>query len=110
MAGKGVSPARQAMLAVKVVPRAAHSRVEGWQGDTLKVRLQAPPVEGKANAALVALLAQALGVGKGNVDILRGESARTKLVRVTGLDADDIRERLGTFMHRPPPPTTRGRS
>lgn len=97
----GENAARQATLTVKVVPRAAHSRVEGWQGEALKVRLQAPPVEGKANAALVDLLAKALGIGRGNVDILRGETARTKLVRITGLDADDIRERLGTFTHRP---------
>ncbi len=98
-AGEGA--ARRAVLAVKVVPRAAHSRVEGWQGETLKVRLQAPPVEGKANAALIALLAEALGIGRGNLDILRGETSRTKLVRVNGLDADDIRKRLGTFMDRP---------
>lgn len=96
-----VQAARQATLTVRVVPRAAHNRVEGWQDGVLKVRLQAPPVEGRANAALADVLARALGIGRGNVDILRGETARTKLVRITGLDADDIRERLGTFTRRP---------
>ena len=81
-------------FAVKVVPRAARSQIEGWLGDALKVRLQAPPVEGKANAALIALLAEALAIGKGNVDIIRGETSRHKQVRVRGLSADQIQMRL----------------
>ncbi len=95
-ASKAAAPTASAIIAVKVVPRASQSRVEGWQGDVLKVRLTAPPVEGKANAALVALLAKALGVRAGNVDIIGGETARTKRVRITGLSAADITARLGT--------------
>lgn len=88
-------------IAVKVVPRASHSQVEGWHGDALKVRLQAPPVEGKANAALIALLAEALGIGKGQLDIISGKTARTKRVRVRGLSADELTLRLGTSRSRP---------
>jgi len=83
-------------IQVKVVPRAPRSRIEGWQGGTLKVRLQAPPVDGKANAALVALLADALAVGKRNVQIISGETARLKLVRIDGLSAEQINMRLGS--------------
>ncbi|MBI5880238.1 MAG: DUF167 domain-containing protein [Chloroflexi bacterium] len=85
-----------AIIAVKVVPRASQNRVEGWHGDALKVRLTAPPVEGKANAALIALLAKALHIRQGNVDIIGGETSRLKRVRISGLSADDIRARLGT--------------
>jgi len=90
---KAAEPA--AVIAVKVVPRAAQSRVEGWHGDALKVRLAAPPVEGKANAALIALLARTLGVAQGNVDIVGGETSRIKRVRISGLSADEIKTRLG---------------
>ncbi len=95
-ASKATGRTAGAVIAVKVVPRASQSRVEGWQGDALKVRLTAPPVEGKANAALIALLAKALGIRAGNVDIIGGETARTKRVRITGLSAADIKTRLGT--------------
>jgi uncharacterized protein len=81
-------------FSVKVVPRASCSQVEGWHGDALKVRLQAPPVEGKANAALIALLADVLAIGKGQVDIISGETGRHKLVRVQGLSADQVKMRL----------------
>ena len=81
---------------VKAVPRAPRSRIEGWQGDTLKVRLQAPPVDGKANAALLALLAESLDVGKGQLEIISGETGRLKLVRVHGLTAEQVKMRLGS--------------
>lgn len=89
-------PAAAAVIAVKVVPRASQSRVEGWHGDALKVRLSAPPVEGKANAALIALLAATLGVAQANVDIVGGETSRIKRVRISGLTAEEIKQRLGT--------------
>ena len=93
---KAAVPAASTVIAVKVVPRASQSRVEGWHGGVLKVRLTAPPVEGKANAALVALLAKALGIGPGHVEIIGGETARIKRVHIAGLSAADIKARLGT--------------
>lgn len=62
----------------------------GLEGDTLKVRVAAPPVKGKANRALVKLLAKALGVSSSQVEIIRGHKARRKTVQVRGIDADAV--------------------
>ena len=80
---------------VRVQPRSSRDAIEGTHGDSLRVRLTAPPVEGAANDALVGLLADALGVARRAVRIVTGESARTKLVEVDGIAADAI-ERLAS--------------
>lgn len=82
-------------LAVYVTPRAGRSEIAGEREGALWVRLAAPPVEGKANAALVDLLARRLGVSKGDVQIVAGATGRHKRVRVAGLAADVVRQRLG---------------
>ena len=69
---------------VLVVPRSSRERVGPCVGDRVKVALTAPPVEGAANAALVALLARTFGVGRAAVSIVRGERGRRKTVRVVG--------------------------
>ncbi len=69
---------------VKVVPRASRDRVGPVLGDRLKIQLTAPPVDGAANDALVALLARALGRARGDVTIVRGQTGRNKTVRVAG--------------------------
>ena len=69
-------------LEIHVQPGAKKSEVAGVYGDALKIRIAAPPVEGRANAALIALLAEAFGVSKRNVAILRGEAGRRKTVRI----------------------------
>jgi uncharacterized protein (TIGR00251 family) len=79
---------------VLVVPRASRTELSGVQGDRLKVRLAAPPVEGKANKALVRWLAKQLGVSRRAVAIASGETGRRKVVRVAGIDAGDVLERL----------------
>ena len=78
-------------FAVHVQPRAARSEISGVRGDDLRVRLTAPPVEGAANAALVVLLADALGVPKRSVRIVSGESSRAKVVEIDGVDAAAVR-------------------
>jgi uncharacterized protein (TIGR00251 family) len=80
---------------VRVVPRAKCNQVAGVEGNALKVRLTAPPVEGKANEALVRFLADALGVRRGDVSIVAGERARQKVIRVEGLTTAQVRARLG---------------
>ena len=80
-------------FAVRVQPRAAQSEVVGVHGDALKVRLQAPPVDGAANVALVEFLADSLGVARRAVRIVAGESSRSKLVEVDGIAPDAV-ERL----------------
>ena len=73
-------------LAVRVQPRASHSEVIGFRGDILRVRVAAPPEHGKANEALVELLAAALGIARGRIAILRGHASRDKLVAIEGMD------------------------
>jgi uncharacterized protein (TIGR00251 family) len=81
-------------FAVRVVPRASRNEITGVQGGALKVRLTAPPVEGKANRALIAFLAGVLGVKKGQVGIVAGQRALTKRIVVEGLTVGGAIERL----------------
>lgn len=83
------------VLALRVVPRASRDEVRGVQGEALKIKLRAPPVEGKANQALVAFLSEALGVSANRLAILSGETSRAKRVRVAGVTEAQIRQRLG---------------
>ena len=75
-------------LEIKAVPNAPRSEVVGWLGEALKVKIHAPPVEGKANEALCSFLAQKLALPKRAVRLLQGDSARKKLVEVEGLDRE----------------------
>jgi len=84
-----------AHVAVRVKPRGARDAVEGIADGRLVVRVAAPPIEGKANAAVERLLAKALGVPKSRVEVVSGASAREKLVRIDGLTAAEARSRLG---------------
>ena len=77
-------------LKVRVQPGASRTEVLGFRGDVLRVRVAAPPERGKANDAVVALLARVLGTTKGRIQILRGYGSRDKLVQVEGLSAKDV--------------------
>jgi uncharacterized protein len=76
---------------VRVRPRAGRDEIAGERSGALLVRLNAPPVEGAANAALCRLLARALDLAPSRVELLRGSTGRDKLVRVTGTDAARVR-------------------
>ena len=76
---------------VHVQPRASRSEVVGTHGAALKVRLLAPPVDGAANDALVALLAKELGVPRRDVRIVQGATSRAKVVEIEGTTADAVR-------------------
>lgn len=82
------------LIAVRVVPRAARAGLAGTRDDALLVRLNAAPVEGAANAELIEVLADALGVPKRAVSITVGERSRRKTVLVRGLSADDIASKI----------------
>lgn len=82
------------LLPVKVVPNAPRTAVAGWLGEALKVRVQAPPVEGRANAALCASLAERLGLPGAAVSVARGTTSGRKLLRIEGLDLAAVRQRL----------------
>jgi len=70
------------VLNVRVQPRASRDEIVGPHGDSLKVRITAPPVDGKANAHLVKYLAKAFGVPRARVTLLGGESGRDKRLRI----------------------------
>lgn len=78
-------------LSVRVQPRASREAVLGVHDGALKVALTAPPVDGAANAALVAFLASSLGVAKRSVRIVRGETSKTKVVEVDGVTEAAVR-------------------
>lgn len=86
---------RPARISVRLSPRASREEIAGEREDALQVRVTAPPVDGAANEALVRLLAKRLRVAKGAVTIVSGETARTKVVQVDGLDEGEVRARLG---------------
>jgi len=83
-----------AVFAVKVVPRASRNEIAGIQGDAIRVRLTAPPVEGAANRALVKVLATTLKVPERDIEILAGHAGRQKMVRVAGLSPHELDARL----------------
>ena len=82
-------------LHLRVSPRAPRSRVVGRHGDAWKVQVAAQPVDGRANDALRALLAEALGVERGALAIVAGRGGRDKVVEVAGLSAPEVEVRLG---------------
>lgn len=79
---------------LRVLPRAPSNQICGWVEGVLKVKLKAPPVQGKANKALEEFLAELLQVSKRNVQILSGETSRKKRVRIWGLDPQETLRRL----------------
>ena len=83
-----------ATLQVKVHPRARNNAITGVVGDALKLALTAPPVEGRANEACVKFLAEFLNVARSSVTIAAGESSRQKLIRVAGLRAAQVEDKL----------------
>ena len=88
-------------LPVRLQPGAAREGIDGWDVDAdgrpvLKVRVRARPVEGEANAALVALVARTLGVPRRAVDLARGGQSRLKMLEIDGLDEAEVRARLGS--------------
>jgi uncharacterized protein (TIGR00251 family) len=83
-----------ALVRVRLQPRARHDEIVGERDGALVVRVSAPPVEGRANDALCRLLAKAAGVAAGRASVVKGASARDKVVRLEGLGASDVGARL----------------
>ena len=82
-------------FAVKVHPRAKKNAITGEVGDALKLALTAPPADGKANAACIEFFAKLLNLPRSSVTIAAGLNNRNKVIRVTGLTAQQVRDRLG---------------
>jgi len=86
--------AQGATFTVRVQPRAKRNAIVAEMGDALKIALTAPPVEGKANEACIAFLAEVLDVPRSSVTIAAGETSRNKLIRVNGRTAAQVELRL----------------
>jgi uncharacterized protein (TIGR00251 family) len=83
------------IITVHAVPRASRSAVHGLHGDALKIRLQAPPVDGKANEELISFLSRELNLPKGNIALKSGLNQRRKIVSITGISLAETVKRLG---------------
>jgi uncharacterized protein (TIGR00251 family) len=84
-----------AVLAVRVIPRARKDEiVEILDDGTVKIRLTAPPVEGKANKALVSFLSRVIMVPRSQIEILRGEKSRNKLISIHDINNETVRARI----------------
>ena len=81
-------------LSCRVQPRTSRNAIAGVMGDSLKIALTAPPVDGKANAELCRFLADKAGLPKSSVSILSGETSRTKVILFSGIELHALRERL----------------
>ncbi len=84
-------------LELKTIPNAPRNEIVGWLGAALKVKVHAPAVEGKANDELIDFLAEKLGVHRRCVTLLRGDKSRQKVVQIDGLDAAEVKTRLGSL-------------
>ncbi|MBI5055755.1 MAG: YggU family protein [Nitrospirae bacterium] len=84
------NPKNELTLKIKVEPRSSRAGIVGPYGDALKVKLTAPPVEGKANKELINLLAKEYGIAKKDVEIISGESSKNKIVKLHGVSQRGI--------------------
>jgi uncharacterized protein (TIGR00251 family) len=82
------------LVHVRVQPRAGRDQIAGTRGDALLVKVKAAPVDGKANDAVCRLLARTAGIAATTAELVRGASARDKVVRLPGVAAVDAAERL----------------
>jgi uncharacterized protein (TIGR00251 family) len=82
-------------FAIKVHPRARKNAITGELGDVLKLSLTSPPIEDRANDACIEFFANLLKLSRSSVTIASGQTSRRKVVRVSGLSAEEVRRRIG---------------
>jgi hypothetical protein len=80
-------------ITVRVIPRSSKNTLE-WEEGTLKARLTAPPVDGAANEALIALLAERLNIPRRTITIVHGATSRQKIIEIAGLAVADIERKI----------------
>jgi uncharacterized protein (TIGR00251 family) len=89
-------------IAVRLIPRAKRDEVSEIQADgTVKIRITAPPIEGKANKALIRFLAELLDIPEGKIQIIAGGGGRNKLVSIDDLGVDEVNEKLSQAINKP---------
>jgi uncharacterized protein (TIGR00251 family) len=86
--------ARGITFAVKVHPRARKNAITGFVGDALKLAINAPPVDGKANQAVIEFFADLFAIPRSSITIASGETSRNKIVRISGLSRGAVEQRL----------------
>jgi uncharacterized protein (TIGR00251 family) len=84
-----------ATLSIKVIPGARKNRVVGKYGDAIKIQVSAPPEQGKANQAVIALLSEVLGVSPQRIQILRGHTQPRKVIQINDIDQGAVEAKLG---------------
>ena len=90
---------RGSALALRITPRASRNEIVGVMNDgTIKIHIAAPPVDDKANQALLVFLSEVLGVAKSRIDIVAGTTGRDKLVSVLDMDAHTAHQRILAHM------------
>jgi uncharacterized protein (TIGR00251 family) len=82
-------------ISVKAIPNAPRSEIIGWLGGALKIKVHAPPVEGRANEVLCEFLADEFDLPRRAVTVLRGDTSRQKVIRIDGLSLADLKARIG---------------
>jgi uncharacterized protein (TIGR00251 family) len=82
-------------LRVKVVPGSSRNEIVGWLGEAPKIKVTAPPEKGKANEAVIRLLAAALGIATDDISVVSGHSSPAKLVAISGIDDETIKKAFG---------------
>jgi uncharacterized protein (TIGR00251 family) len=82
------------LLSVKVQPRASKNEIGGVLGEELRIKVTAPPVDAAANEALIRLLAETLDCPRSRVELVRGHTARHKIIKLHGLVAAEVAEKL----------------
>ncbi len=87
---KQTKPQTEARIRVRLTPRSGRNEIVGWQDGLLRARVTAPPVDGKANAALERLIAKAVGVPKRDVSVVSGTRGREKTVEIAGVSQDEV--------------------
>jgi len=88
------NPTPSARIAVKVVPGSSRDQIVGWLGDALKIKVMAPPEKGRANEAVVELLAEKLGINAADIEVTSGHSSPSKVVAIGGMDEVAIKKAL----------------
>ena len=78
------------VLTIKVVPKSARTEIVGWEGETLKIRVKGVPEKGEVNRALIAFLAEALGIAKSRIQIVSGDTSRLKRVQIEGISQENL--------------------
>lgn len=101
--GPITSVPKSVTLRLRVIPGARRDEIAGWYGDAVKVRCQAPALDGRANDSVIGLLAERLRVKRSDIELVHGERGRGKVVQISGLAADEAYARLGIPAPEPHP-------